>query len=115
MPSSFRDLNAYKLAVALAADVYLVVGRWSEFDRATVGEQLVRSIDSVGANIAEATGRWSKQDKRRVLLIARGELHEAEHWLAVAEARGLIKTNPSERVAEVARTLNGLIKQPTRR
>jgi four helix bundle protein len=33
------------------------VWRWSSFDRWTVGQQMVRSADSIGANIAEAAGR----------------------------------------------------------
>lgn len=113
MPSAFNDLVAYQLAIALAADVYAAVGRWPRFDRSTVGEQLVRAVDAVGANIAESTGRWSKADKRRVLLIARGELHETEHWLNVANARGLTPAPHCDRVAEIARPLNGLIKKPT--
>lgn len=112
VPSKFNDLVAYQLAVALAADVFAAVVRWSAFERSTVGEQLVRSADAVGANIAEATGRWSAADKRRVLLIARGELCEVEHWLNVAAARGLIRSSHSDRVSEVARALNGLIKRP---
>jgi four helix bundle protein len=108
--SNFHDLAAYRLAVGLAADVYAAVARWPAFDRSTVGVQLVRSADAVGANIAESTGRWTKTDKRRVLIIARGELHETEHWLATAAQRGLLHGDPSNRVAEVARALNGLIK-----
>ena len=111
MPSRFNDLVAYQQAVALASELYAAVATWPAFDRDTLGEQLMRAADSVGANIAEATGRWSAADRRRVLFIARGELHETEHWLNVAHARGLSPTH-SERVAEIARTLNGLIKRP---
>jgi four helix bundle protein len=32
---------------------------WEKFAKNTVGEQLVRSADSVGANIAEAQGRFN--------------------------------------------------------
>ena len=111
VPSNFNDLVAYRLARALAADVYVAVGRWPAFDRSTVGEQVVRSADAVGANIAESTGKWTSADRRRVLLVARGELHETEHWLNVAEERAL--TGPgAERIAEIARALNGLIKRP---
>jgi len=110
--SDFNDLAAYRLARALARDVYRSVGQWPAFDRATIGEQVVRAADSVPANIAEATGRWTKADRRRFLIVARSSLLETEHWLNTAWERGLLKSNPSERVAEVARTLNGLIKRP---
>jgi four helix bundle protein len=110
--SDFNDLAAYRLARALARDVYSAVGRWPEFDRSTVGMQVVRSTDSVAANIAEGTGRWTKADRRRFLLIARGSLLETEHWLNTARERGLLRGDPGDRVAEIARALNGLIKQP---
>ena len=113
MPSKFNDLVAYRLSVALSADVYATVKRWPAFDRSTLGAQLVRSTDSVAANIAEATGRWTKADKKRILFVARGELYETEHWLNVAKSRGLIRSAHEDRVAEIARTLNGLIKRPT--
>ena len=106
-----NDLAAYRLAVALAADVYAAVARWPAYDRSTVGVQIVQSADAVAANIAESTGRWTKTDKRRVLIIARGELLETEHWLKTAQQRGLLRSDPSARVAETARALNGLIKQ----
>jgi four helix bundle protein len=73
--------------------------------------QLVRAADSIGANIAEATGRWHPADKRRLFIIARGSLYETEHWLLRAEKRGLARPR-SERLDDLARALNGLIKRP---
>jgi four helix bundle protein len=73
--------------------------------------QLMRSADSIGANIAEATGRWHQQDQRRLLFIARGSLFETEHWIATAEARGLLAAGTVERLTEVARALSGLIRK----
>jgi four helix bundle protein len=112
MASSFRDLVTYRLAVALADDVHSHVRGWPSLDRWSSGIQLIRAVDSVGANIAEADGRWNTPDRRRLLMIARGSLYETEHWMLRAEARGLLPTGASERVDEIARTLNGLIKRP---
>jgi four helix bundle protein len=109
--SEFRDLIAYQRAVAIADELYAVVARWESFNRWSIGVQLVRAADSVGANIAEAAGRWHRADERRLLLIARGSLYETEHWMARAEARGLLPERSSERLSEVARALNGLIRK----
>src|SRR3954447_10108862 len=112
MPSSFRHLVAYQLAASLANDVHARVREWPSLDRWSSGIQLIRSTDSVGANIAEAIGRWHTPDRRRLLMIARGSLYESEHWLLQAEARGLLPNGINERIDEVARTLNGLIRAP---
>jgi four helix bundle protein len=111
--SKFHDLVSYRHAVAIADDLWEVVGMWDSFHRWSMGMQLVRAADSIGANIAEATGRWHEPDKRRLLYVARGSLHETEHWLARAEARRIFPTEELEvRLAELARTLNGLIRRP---
>jgi len=110
---AFLDLGAYRHAVRLADDVTAEVARWESFERWSLGIQLVRSADSVGANIAEAAGRWHVADKRRVLFIARGSLYETEHWLARAAARGLLKTDYSAQIGEIARALSGLLRRPT--
>jgi four helix bundle protein len=63
----------------------------------------------VGANIAEATGRWHQRDQRRFLFIARGSLFETEHWVAYCEQRGLLALGTANRIDEISRLLNGLI------
>ncbi|MFL5884666.1 MAG: four helix bundle protein [Thermoleophilaceae bacterium] len=112
MASRYRRLRVYQLSVALAWDVRSHVRGWSSFDQSTLGVQLVRAIESVGANIAEAEGRWYTADKRRLLFIARGSLYEAEHWLLRAEQSGLRRPDASDRIDEIARMLNGMIKKP---
>jgi four helix bundle protein len=112
MGGSFRRLVAYNLAVGLADELEQLVRTWPIAERRWLGDQLIRSADSVGANIAEATGRWHGPDKRRLLLIARGSLYELEHWMLTAERRKLLTPGMAERTDEIARTLNGLIKRP---
>jgi four helix bundle protein len=113
MPSRFHELDAYRRAAALADAVFEDVARWAPFERSTIGEQLVRAVDSIGANIAEANGRWTAADKRRFLLYARGSLYETEHWLTRAKARNITDDDYANELASVARPLNGLLKQPT--
>jgi len=111
MPSTFKDLVAYGRAVALADELHDIVVNWPKPDLWSSGIQLLRAVDSVGANIAEATGRWHTPDRRRFLYIARGSLMETEHWLLCAERRGLLPEGWSDRVTDVRRPLNGLIKK----
>jgi four helix bundle protein len=111
--SDFRRLAAYRLAVEAADAMHSAAAGWDSFDRWTVGVQLVRSADSIGANIAEAMGRWHVPDRRRFLFIARGSLYETEHWMLRGEERGLLEPCTNDRLGEVAMALNGLIRSPT--
>ena len=67
-----------------------VVGKWEYLAKSTTGMQLVNSADSIGANIAEGTGRGSSADNRRFAKIARGSLFEVKHWLRRAFKRNLL-------------------------
>jgi len=78
--TNFENLQVYKLAERLADDIWVIVLKWNVFARDTVGKQLVKAADSIGANIAEGTGRGSFVDNRRFVRIARGSLNEIQHW-----------------------------------
>jgi four helix bundle protein len=112
MESAYRRLAAYQRSVELADQVHSVVARWGRLDQFSIGTQLLRSVDSVGANIAEACGRMHIADRRRLFVIARGSLFETEHWLSRAEARGLLPKSYGQDLANIARPLSGLIKRP---
>lgn len=88
--ANFERLDVYQLAEKLADEIWTVVNSWDYFSKATVGKQLVRAADSIGANIAEGTGRGSYQDNRRFVRNARGSLNETRHWLRRAHSRHLL-------------------------
>src|SRR5262249_34510820 len=109
--TTFQDLDVYRRAVAFADELHDLVLRWPKLDRWTVGIQLIRAADSVGATSAEARGRWPQAARRRLLSVARGSLAETEHWVLRAEERGLLPRGRSERLSDIRRPLNGLIKK----
>ena len=86
----FENLQVYQLAEVLSDEIWPIVRAWDKFAQNTVGKQLVESADSIGANIAEGTGRGSYQDNRRFVKIARGSLYETRHWLRRAYKRDLL-------------------------
>ena len=67
-----------------------IVMPWDRFAKDTIGKQLVRAADSIGANIAEGVGRYGLADTRRFILIARGSHYETQHWLRRAYRRKLL-------------------------
>jgi four helix bundle protein len=80
----------YKLSETLADEIWKIVLSWDSFAKDTMGKQIVRGVDSIGANIAEGVGRGSCKDNRRFVRTARGSLNETKHWLRRAYRRGLL-------------------------
>ena len=88
--TGFENLRVYRLAEEIADLVWDIVVKWDRLAQNTVGNQLIKSADSIGANIAEGTGRGSYADNRRFARIARGSLFELKHWLRRAFKRKLL-------------------------
>jgi four helix bundle protein len=97
----FENLRVYKLSEELADAVWEIVSRWDGFNRDTLGKQIVKSADSVGANIAEGTGRYGVKDNKRFVYFDRGSLNETKHWLRRAYRRRLLSAAEIERLKPV--------------
>lgn len=103
---SFENLRVYRLSEEVADRIWNIVRRWNHLARDTIGKQIVRSADSIGANIAEGCGRGSFQDNRRFVRIARGSLYETRHWLRRAFTRGLLSETEVEPLKQLIATLS---------
>ena len=111
--TNFEKLRVYQLSEKLADELWKTVTGWSYFARDTVGKQLIRAGDSIGANIAEGAGRGTFLDNRRFVRMARGSLNETKHWLRRAHKRSLLTTaqttNLKPMIDELAPTLNAYL------
>ena len=88
--TNFEKLQVYQLSEKIADSIWNIVITWDSLAKDTVGKQIVRSADSIGANIAEGSGRGSHQDNRRFVRMARGSLYETMHWLRRSYMRKLL-------------------------
>jgi len=88
--TGFENLRVYRLAEEISDVIWEIVSKWNRLAQDTVGKQLINAADSIGANIAEGTGRGSYADNRRFARIARGSLFEVKHWLRRAYRRKLL-------------------------
>jgi four helix bundle protein len=103
--TGFENLRVYQLAEDIADLLWEIVIKWDWLPRDTVGKQLIKSADSIGANIAEGTGRGSFADNRRFARIARGSLFELKHWLRRAYKRKLLTEKETALLQEMIREL----------
>ena len=86
-----EESRLYQRVEELVDQIWNIVISWESFAKDTVGKQLARAVDSIGANIAESNGRYHPNDVIRFLYYSRGSLKEARYWLRRAEKRQLIK------------------------
>ena len=108
---NFRDLRVYEQSCALADALRAATEAWDPLDRWSVGIQMIRAADSVGANLAEGWGRDTRRDRKRFVFLARGSACEVEHWVERAQARRLLLPDgAAQRSVEVSRMLNGLLR-----
>jgi four helix bundle protein len=103
--TNFENLEIYQLSENLADEIWNMVLAWNHLSQETVGIQIIRSADSIGANIAEGSGRGSNQDYRRFLRISRGSLNETRHWLRRAFKRSLLTVKQIETLSPILEKL----------
>lgn len=108
--SDFENLKVYQLSETLADEIWDVVLGWDRFARDTVGNQIVRAADSIGANIAEGAGRGSFLDNRRFTRIARGSLKETQHFLRRAYKRKLLDDSQVNKIKPLVDSLAPMLK-----
>ncbi len=110
MALRFEELRVLQAAEEVADGIWREVVKWNPFAREVVGGQLARAADSIGANIAEAFGRFHFGEKLQFLYYARGSLFEAKYWLNRASTRSLLPAAQAkgyaDQLTDLARQLN---------
>jgi len=59
-----EDLEVYQLADSFSNEIWFIVHEWDYFAKDIVGKQIVKSADSIGANIAEEYGRYHYKENK---------------------------------------------------
>jgi four helix bundle protein len=114
MVRNYRDLTVWQRAMELVKEVYIVTGEFPSSEKFGLVSQLRRAAVSIPSNIAEGQGRRSRGEFVQFLGHARGSLFEVETQLLIAAQLGFLSDEKSnelqQRVNEVARLMNGLMK-----
>ena len=74
-----------------------------------IGKQLIRSGTSIGANIEEATGAYSKDDFTYKMSIALKESRETNYWLRLLRESGIIKNADVDDILEESQHIINII------
>lgn len=113
MALKFEELEILRNAEDIADCIWRDVTLWEPFALEVVGGQLARAADSIGANIAEAFGRFHYGEKLQFLYYARGSLYETKYWLNRALERELLPAAQGQSYASdltvLARQLNAFL------
>ncbi len=108
------ELDVYRLAEELSGMIWYAFEEWSTKVQRTAGYQIIRSSDSIAANLAEGYGRFSPADRKRFYLYARGSFEETKAWLRKLIRRKIISdekiSNYTSIIDELGPKLNAFIK-----
>ena len=90
MSNRIEDLEVYTLSEDFSNKIWEIVLSWDYFAKDTVGKQIVRSADSIGANIAEGFGRYHYKENKNFCYFSRGSIIETKSFLKKSNTRNLI-------------------------
>jgi four helix bundle protein len=109
-----EDLQVYSLSMDMAERIWNIVIEWDYFTKDTIGKQLVRSSDSIAANLSEGFGRYHYRENKNFSYYSRGSLFETKTWLTKAHNRKLISSENfqifSHEIENIGIKLNNYIK-----
>jgi four helix bundle protein len=111
-----KELKVYQLARKLSTIAWNIYSKMSFEDKKHIGDQFIRSTDSIGANIAEGYARFHFLDKVRFYYNSRASQSEAtDHWLELLLERNKINHETFDEYKSISKELqiklNNFIKQ----
>lgn len=87
MNTSIVQKKSFAFAIRIVELYKLLIKKENEY---TLARQILQSGTSVGANIEEALGGYTKKDFRAKMSISYKEIRETKYWLRLLRATGYI-------------------------
>ena len=88
-----EELQVYQLAMDIAEQIWEIIQPWEYLAKDTIGKQLIRSADSLAANLSEGFGRYFYKENKQFCYYSRGSLYEIKTWIIKAKNRQLINSD----------------------
>jgi len=99
------ELDVYKLAEELSDMVWYDFDKWNKKVQNTIGYQIIRSSDSIAANIAEGYERYTPPDRKKFYIYSRGSLEETKSWLRKLIRRKVLSDSNASQYQKVIEKL----------
>ena len=110
-----QELEVYRMARRLSSMAWVIYQRLAFQQRKVWGDQMLESVDSVGANVAVGYARFHFSEKARFYYISRASLSEGvDHWIDLGFERGVVFDQEFEQInkikSDIQVRLNNMIK-----
>ena len=114
MKSLLNDLEIYREAMDIGEEIWSIVLGWDYFAKDTIGKQVVRSADSIAANLSEGYGRFHFKENQKFCYYSRGSAEETQTWIEKAARRNLVERETArilyDRLETFKKRLNAYIR-----
>lgn len=110
--NSHRDLDAWKLSMELAKEVYSITSSFPKEEICGLSIQMKRAAISIPSNIAEGAARSTNADCIRFLYISLGSLSELETQLDLAYSFNFVNNidTHQDKIKRIRHCIFGLIR-----
>jgi four helix bundle protein len=110
-----QELEVYRMTRRLSSMAWVIYQRLAFQQWKVWGDQMLESVDSVGANVAEGYARFHFSEKARFYYISRASLSEGvDHWIDLGFERGVVFDQEFEQInkikSDIQVRLNNMIK-----
>jgi four helix bundle protein len=97
-----QELEVYRMTRRLSSMAWVIYQRLAFQQRKVWGDQMLESVDSVGANVAEGYARFHFSEKARFYYISRASLSEGvDHWIDLGFERGVVFDQEFEQINKI--------------
>jgi four helix bundle protein len=114
-----KNLIVWQKSVNLAKDIYELTEKFPKTEIYGLVSQIRRAVISISSNIAEGCARQSSKEKIQFFFVARGSLSEIDSQIEISKELNYISEQDKykilDKINEVNRLLNGLIKAQRRK
>ncbi|WP_129600767.1 four helix bundle protein [Anaerophilus nitritogenes] len=108
----FKQLEVWKKSIELNSEIYTLAMKFPGFENYALRSQIIRSSNSIGANIAEGNcqGQFYPAKELSYLYNSIGSAEETRHHITVAFENGYIHKNEYECIEEMLQEIKLMLR-----